>query len=84
MICWQCGNENKDTAKTCRKCSVDLRLPPIWRPTWKWHIKTLVIIYIVLIIFYIAGIAVVKKLPPPYNQREIPKEMTPWIKGSSE
>lgn len=80
MICWQCGKENKDSAKTCKQCGVDLRLPPIWRPTWKWHVKTLGIIYVVLIVVYFLGIFLVKKLPAPYNQRVIPEEMTPWLK----
>ena len=80
MICWQCGKENKDTAKNCKQCSVDLRLPPIWRPTWQWHIKAISIIYAVVIIVYFVSILVIKRLPHPYNQREIPEEMTPWIK----
>ncbi|MFH1379006.1 MAG: zinc-ribbon domain-containing protein [bacterium] len=80
MICWQCAKENKDTAKICKKCGIDLRLPVIWKPSWKWHAKTLLIIYITLILTYIVGIGLIKKLKPPYNQREIPQEMTPWLK----
>lgn len=80
MICWQCAKENKDTAKTCKQCGIDLRLPPIWRASWKWHIKTLIIIYAILIVSYFIGIHLVKKLPPPYNTRKIPHEMTPWLK----
>ncbi|MBD3271084.1 MAG: hypothetical protein GF384_00935 [Elusimicrobia bacterium] len=79
MICWQCAKENKDNAKTCKHCGVDLRLPPIWRPNLRWHVKTLVSIYIILIVTYIVGVFLVKKLPPPYNQRAIPHEMTPWL-----
>ncbi len=80
MLCWQCANENKDTAKMCKKCGVDLRLPPVWRPTWKWHAKTLAVIYCMLVLIYVVGIYMVKKLDAPYNQRERPEEMVPWLK----
>jgi hypothetical protein len=80
MICWKCSKENKDTAKVCKYCNVDLTLPPLWRPTWQWHAKTLLVIYAILIVGYLVGIKLVKKLPPPYNQRAIPGEMTPWLK----
>ena len=79
MVCWQCGKDNKDTAKTCKQCGVDLTLPPLWRPTLAWHARTLSIIYVVLIMVYVAGIAWLKRLPEPYNQREIPQDMTPWL-----
>lgn len=80
MICFQCSKEVKDTARICKYCGLDLRLPPIWRPTWRWHARALVIIYVSLILVYVIGIFLLKKIPPPYNQRVIPKEMTPWLK----
>lgn len=50
MKCPECRQMNKDEAKTCNKCGFELRMPML---TWKWHAKTLVIIYVVLAIFYI-------------------------------
>ena len=49
MKCPRCQVENKDVAKTCRKCGMDLQLPPLWQPTKAWHLKTLGIIYAVLV-----------------------------------
>ena len=50
--CPKCGQENKDTAKLCAKCKFDLTVPPVWMPTWRWHLKTLGIIYAVLIVLF--------------------------------
>ncbi len=84
--CPQCGTENKDKAKFCRKCKTrfDETLPSssqqgeqmmVWRPDWKWHIKTLLIIYVVIVAFYFAMNAILK----PYI-RHIPEDVTPWLK----
>lgn len=53
MKCFSCAAENKENAKFCAKCGADLTAPPVWYPTWKWHLKTLGIIYAVLIVIYI-------------------------------
>ncbi len=50
MKCPKCGQMNKDEAKTCNKCGVQLHMPML---TWKWHAKTLAIIYAVLAVLYI-------------------------------
>jgi len=50
MRCPKCGQENKDGTKLCVKCGENLS-PPLL--TWKWHVKTLVIIYIILAILYV-------------------------------
>jgi hypothetical protein len=75
-----CGQENKDSAKTCKKCSRDLSVPPAWFPDFRWHLKTLGIIYAVLVVFYFAVSFALKKLPKPYHIRQIPVEMTPWLR----
>ena len=74
MKCPQCQVENKDQAKSCRKCGMELQLPTLWQPTWEWHGKTLGIIYVVLIVLYL----VMKSLLKPYI-RHLSPEVTPWL-----
>lgn len=50
MKCPKCGQMNKNEAKTCNKCGAELQMPML---TWKWHAKTLAIIYVVLAVFYV-------------------------------
>lgn len=76
--CAQCQTENKDQAKMCRKCGANLQLPPLWQPTWKWHGRTLGVIYILILIAFF----VVKGLLKPYV-RELPAEVTPWLHPKS-
>ncbi len=76
MKCPQCQVENKDLAKSCRKCGMNLQLPPLWQPTWAWHAKTLGIIYAVLIVLFFTAKSVLK----PYV-RHLPAEVTPWMHG---
>ncbi len=80
MICVACQTDNKETNKACRKCGVDLQTAPLWRPTWKWHVRVLCGIYLVLTVAYFGISALLSRLPAPYRTREIPKEITPWIK----
>ena len=80
MKCMNCGQENKDTAKACKKCSRDLTIPPAWFPDAKWHLRTLGIIYACLIVFYFGVSYLLRKLPKPYHIRRIPIEMTPWLR----
>lgn len=80
MKCSDCGQENKDSAKACRKCGRDNSLPPAWLPDWRWHARTLCIIYAgVVAVYWIVSFAL-KRLPEPYNLREIPPETTPWLR----
>ena len=51
-----------------------------WRPTWKWHLKVLGGIYLALIIVYVGVTALLSRLPPPYGLRNVPREITPWLK----
>ena len=78
MKCPQCQVENKDTAKSCRKCGMNLQLPPLWRPSWAWHRRTLLIIYAVVIVVFF----VVRGLLKPYV-RHLPPDVTPWLHGKT-
>lgn len=51
-----------------------------WRPTWAWHVKALAGIYLFLTIFYFAVDHWLSRLPQPYRLRDVPPEMTPWLK----
>jgi hypothetical protein len=77
--CAGCGSENKDNAKVCRKCGRDMAVPPAWHPDAAWHLKTLGVIYAVLTVLYFGVTSVLSKLPKPYQLRDIPIEMTPWL-----
>jgi hypothetical protein len=77
--CAGCGFENKENVKTCRKCGRDMAVPPAWQPDAAWHLKTLGAIYAALTLFYFGVTAVLSKLPKPYQLRNIPVEMTPWL-----
>ena len=80
MKCMNCGQENKDTAKACKKCGRDLTIPPAWFPDAQWHLRTLGVIYACLIVFYFGVSYLLRKLPKPYHIRKIPIEMTPWLR----
>jgi hypothetical protein len=79
MKCPNCGQENRAALKFCKKCGGDLTLPPAWFPDWRWHMKTLAGIYVVLVVLFFGVSYLLHKLPPPYDQRQIPLEMTPWL-----
>ncbi|MBK8575851.1 MAG: hypothetical protein IPN90_09295 [Elusimicrobia bacterium] len=51
-----------------------------WRPSWMWHLKVLAGIYIFLVVFYFVVDHVLARLPQPYRLRDVPMEMTPWLK----
>jgi len=80
MKCMNCGQENKETSKVCRKCGRGLAIPPAWFPDARWHLKTLGVIYAVLVVLYFGVDFLLRKLPKPYNVRNIPLEMTPWLR----
>lgn len=79
LKCPACATENKAKARVCKKCGYDLTAPPLWLPTWKWHLKVLGIIYASLIIAYFAINALLRQLPPPLDIRDIPADVTPWL-----
>ena len=74
MKCPSCQVENKEGTKICRKCAADLFRPPLWKPTWRWHLRTLALIYGVLLLMFFLLNHVLK----PY-MRQIPKDITPWL-----
>ena len=76
MHCPSCNVENKEEAKNCKKCGFVLEVIPMWSPTWKWHAKTLGIIYVILTVVYFALSSFLK----PYL-RQIPPEVTPWLQS---
>lgn len=55
---------------------MNLQLPPLWQPTWRWHLKTLGIIYAILIVLFFVTKAALK----PFV-RQLPPEVTPWLHG---
>lgn len=79
MKCLLCQTDNKENTKNCRKCGSSLSVEPMWQPTWKWHAKTLSIIYVVLIVLYFGISAFLSRVPKPYRMREVPQEVTPWL-----
>jgi hypothetical protein len=81
MKCMNCGQENKDAAKACKKCGRDLTVPPAWFPDMRWHLKTLGVIYVCLVAAYFGVGFLLRQLPKPYHIRKIPLEMTPWLRS---
>lgn len=51
-----------------------------WWPTWRWHLKALMGIYVFCAVFYFAVDHWLSRLPEPYALRDIPMELTPWLK----
>lgn len=80
MKCLVCQTDNKENVKNCRKCGTDLQLEPLWRPSWKWHGTVLGVIYAGLVVAYFAISAFLSKIPEPYRLRDVPPELTPWLK----
>ncbi|MCG3203496.1 MAG: hypothetical protein KCHDKBKB_00164 [Elusimicrobia bacterium] len=71
----------KDNARDVQKEEAHTQsMEPLWQPTWKWHLKVLAGVYVFLIFAYFAVSTFLSKVPPPYRLREIPKELTPWMK----
>ena len=51
-----------------------------WTPDWRWHLKALAAIYAILIVVFFVVSVFLSKVPKPYRMRDIPPEMTPWLK----
>ncbi|OGR83874.1 MAG: hypothetical protein A2901_00140 [Elusimicrobia bacterium RIFCSPLOWO2_01_FULL_54_10] len=79
MKCPSCTAENKDTAAVCKKCGVSMTAQPLYAPTKEWHLKTLAVIYGVLIVVFFF----LNWLLKPY-MRAIPPEVTPWMQKGNE
>ena len=79
MKCPKCSVDNKEGAKACKKCGGELVAVPLWRPTMKWHLSVLGIIYVCLLgLFFVLNM-----LLKPY-MRQIPKDITPWLQATTE
>jgi hypothetical protein len=70
----------KDNQQQNPPRKVEIAAEPLWTPTWAWHLKTLATIYVVLSILYFAISHFLSRVPKPYRMREVPQEITPWIK----
>ncbi len=79
MKCPSCNADNKDAAVNCKKCGVAMNAQPLFAPTREWHLKTLGIIYGILIVVFFF----LNWLLKPY-MREIPPEVTPWLHKGDE
>lgn len=80
MKCLSCQQENKDDAQVCRKCGASLIVDPMWKPTWKWHWRTLSIIYVILaVVYFSVSHFLGSVVPEPYKMRHVSKDVTPWL-----
>lgn len=70
--------KNNNKIKPVAESAVPVGDP--WRPSWMWHLKALAGIYLFLTIFYFAVDHWLSHLPQPYRLRDVPMEMTPWLK----
>ncbi len=95
MRCNKCHFENVRSNKFCGKCGVRLSegekkhahggaaasvKEDFWKPDWKWHLKVLGGIYLLLVVMFFVLDNFLANLPEPYKMRDIPQEMTPWLK----
>lgn len=46
----------------------------------KRHLKILLVIYAVLGVMFFAFSFILDRLPSPYQKKDIPMEVTPWLK----
>jgi hypothetical protein len=65
--------------KSKKAAAQEALISPPWFPDAKWHLRTLGIIYAVLIVAYFGISQALSRLPKPYHLRKIPMEMTPWL-----
>ena len=49
-------------------------------PTWKWHIKVLLVILLLCGLAFWGIACIVSYLPQPYQKRVPAQEVTPWLK----
>ena len=65
--------------KSKKAAAQEALISPPWFPDAKWHLRTLAVIYGVLIVAYLGISQALHRLPKPYRLRRIPMEMTPWL-----
>lgn len=80
MKCPKCGHLNKEGLKACKKCNTLLVIEPLWTPDWQTHRKMLIWIFSTLLVVFFGLKLILHKLPDPYRIRQIPLEVTPWLK----
>lgn len=69
----------KLSKKQAQAQQIQEELSPPWFPDAAWHLKTLAVIYAVLVVAYFGVTALLKTLPRPYHLRDVAPEMTPWL-----
>lgn len=52
----------------------------LWRPTAQWHLRVLAGVFVAVAVLYFVMDRFLSRLPEPYRLRDIPAEMTPWLK----
>jgi len=72
-------NPQHQPKKSKKAAAQQALISPPWFPDAKWHLRTLGIIYALLIVAYFGVSHVLSAFPKPYNLRRIPMEMTPWL-----
>ena len=72
-------NQPQQSKKSKKAAAQEILISPPWFPDAQWHMRTLGIIYGVLIVAYFGISHALSRLPKPYHLRRIPMEMTPWL-----
>lgn len=73
------SSSKKLSKKAAQAQQIQDELSPPWFPDAAWHAKTLLVIYGLLTVVYFGVNAVLSSFPRPYQLRNIPPEMTPWL-----
>ena len=71
--------QSQQSKKSKKAAAQEALISPPWFPDAKWHVRTLMIIYSLLIVVYFGISHALSQLPKPYHLRRIPMEMTPWL-----
>lgn len=71
--------QSQQSKKSKKAAAQEALISPPWFPDAKWHLRTLGVIYGVLIVAYFGISHALSRLPKPYHLRRIPMEMTPWL-----
>lgn len=71
--------QQQNQKKSKKALQHEALVSPPWYPDAKWHLRTLGIIYAILVVAYFGVSSALSMLPKPYHLRRIPAEMTPWL-----
>ncbi len=74
-------SQPQQSKKSKKASAQEAMTAPVWFPDAQWHLRTLGIIYSILIVAYFSISHVLDRLPKPYRLRHIPMEMTPWLRA---